>query len=152
LSSLSEDELARIHEDIRKLQLAFFEADCEAVFVMAHPRWIMVIGGHDEACRQIKALSEDWAGRPIKLSEIIFEEQPTLLRNSRHELVVVPSVCVFKGGDQQVRIATFDLTIRAIGAEEWRYVGGSELEAKQAATLFPGFPGDLRFPPKGFIE
>jgi hypothetical protein len=89
---------------------------------------------------------------PIKLSEIIFEEQPTLLRNSRHELVVVPSVCVFKGGDQQVRIATFDLTIRAIGAEEWRYVGGSELEAKQAATLFPGFPGDLRFPPKGFIE
>ena len=150
LSLLSEGELARIQEDIRKLQLAFFEADCEAVICLAHPRWIMAIGGRDEACRQIKAQAQTWSDRPIEFSEIVFEEQPTLLRNARHEFVVVPSICVFNGGDKHLKVVTFDLAIRAVGAAEWRYVGGSEIVAKQAAVLFPGFPGDFHLPPTGF--
>jgi hypothetical protein len=150
LSSLSEDELARTHDKIRTLQLAFFQADCETVIRMAHPRWIMAIGGQDEACRQIKTLSNVWAGRPIELTEVIFQEQPTLLRSSNHEFVVVPSVCVFRGGDKQVKVATFDLAIRRIGAAGWRYVGGSEIDAKQAAVLFPGFRSDFHLPPTGF--
>jgi len=45
---LSPTDLATIHGDIRRLQLAIFEENVETVLQLAHPRWINAIGGRDK--------------------------------------------------------------------------------------------------------
>jgi hypothetical protein len=145
---LSADDLATIHGDIRRLQVANFEVDAETVLALGHPRWIKAIGGRDAVRRELEALRKhklSVAGK-IEFLEVVFRDEPTVLRTAEHELVVVPSVCIYRRPDAQFEAPTFDLAVRRLGKSKWGFIGGSELNEQQTKMLFPDFPSDYRFP------
>src|SRR5262245_60987808 len=95
LESLPPRELARIQDDIRRMQRAIREGNCDTVLSLAHGRWIAAIGGREAMCREIKALAvgQNRAGKDIVFEEVAFRDEATLLRSSQNVFVIVPSVC-----------------------------------------------------------
>jgi hypothetical protein len=88
------------------------------------------------------------ASRQFEFEQPTFRDEPTVFQTSKHEFAIVPSICVYKGQDEQIEQPTFDLAIRRLGTSNWKYVGGSELNEQQTVALFPDFPSDFQFPRK----
>lgn len=143
-------ELDAINDGVRRLQFAIFAEDVETVLELGHPRWIKAIGGREAVRRELESLGSRKleAAELIEFEETRFPDEPTMLRGADHEFVVVSSLCVFKKPGERFEVPTFDLAVRRLGTLRWWYIGGTELNERDAAVLFPDFPADYRFPSK----
>lgn len=138
-------EAKRVQEEIRRqYDVLYGNPDAEAVLSITHAKVIELLGGRDKARQAISQALKTTSS--IKLEKLSFPAEPTFLKGTENEFVIVPTVAIVIANGKKGESQNFQFGARRIGEDSWKYIEGSRLNRNNISKFFPDFPEDFKFP------
>lgn len=145
-SETNEAKVARVQKDVRRMVDAAYEGDVETIIDFTHPRILQMMGGVPSARQALEETFKKTSALGMKLDEMKFPTEPTFLRGSENEFVIVPTLSIVAANSQRAESLNYQFGARKIGSADWKYVEGSRVNKDNVNKFFPDFPKDYEFP------
>lgn len=142
----NEAKTARVQKDVRRMVAAAYEGDVETIIDFTHPKILQMMGGVATARTAMQEIFDKGASLGLKLDEMTFPSEPTFLRGSDNEFVIVPTLSKITAKSKRAESLNYQFGARRIGRTDWKYVEGSRVNKDNVNKFFPDFPKDYEFP------
>jgi hypothetical protein len=135
---------ALVQSDVKSMQDALYNGDVDTLLGYTHGP--SLLADREQAKMALKQFAQDARVRNRKVESFSFPGPPDVLQVGDRRFAVVPTLTVISERDQRVERLHFQLGVLEPGAESWKYVDGSRINASTVHTYFPTFPADYQFP------
>ncbi|HMO18237.1 MAG TPA: hypothetical protein PKA63_12380 [Oligoflexia bacterium] len=141
------DKIKKIQEDVKKVSSSVYDNDVETTLFYTHKKIIEMMGGYEVAQKLTSEALAKFSGAGMKVESLEFPSSPQFFKSSLNEFVFVPTLTVISMNGQKIESLNFQLGIRELSSNAWKYVEGSRINKQNVNQFFPDFPVDIDFPP-----
>jgi hypothetical protein len=138
-------EKERLERDVRRIFTATFDGDVETILQCTHPKVNEMKGGMQEARSTVQAAVRKRSA-DITFEPVEFTQEPVFLTSSSNEFAIIHVRLTALKDGKKIDNDTYQLAVRPLGTDEWKYIDGSGLADDIVQQLFPDFPSDYKLP------
>ena len=135
-----------VQDDVAAMLAAPYRGDVDTMLRYTHPMILDQMGTREQAKAAMVQLTQQVLARKMKVESLKFPSPPDLLQVGERRFAIVPTLTVIAARDQRLESLHYQVGVLERGAEGWKYVDGSKVNAGTARTYFPDFPTDYQFP------
>jgi hypothetical protein len=140
------NKIKRVQDDVRKASSAVYNNDVETSLSFTHKKIIEMMGGYETAKKLTSEALVKFAAIGITRESLDFPSRPKFFKSEINEFAFVPTLSVISSNGQKFESLNYQLGIRNLNSEDWKYVEGSRLNKQNVTQIFPDFPTDVEFP------
>lgn len=139
-------KVEKILNDVKQIVNSVYSNDVDTVISYTHKKIIEVMGGKETAKKLTTESLAKFAAMGMSIKALEFPSTPKFIQSSENEFVLVPTLSVIEANGQKIESLNFQLGIKELSSDDWKYVEGSRINKQNVNQFFPDFPTDVEFP------